>query len=55
MFQEEGLDIPPNLVEASSITFITRMLQQSDFVSVVPMKSPATTQRMAWSRSCLFD
>jgi DNA-binding transcriptional LysR family regulator len=36
MFQEEGLDIPPNLVEASSITFITRMLQESDFVSVVP-------------------
>ncbi len=36
MFQEEGLDIPPHLVEAYSITFITRMLQQSDFVSVVP-------------------
>lgn len=36
MFQEAGLNIPPHLVEASSITFITRMLQQSDFVSVVP-------------------
>jgi DNA-binding transcriptional LysR family regulator len=36
MFQEAGLDIPRRLVEATSITFITGMLQQSDFVSVVP-------------------
>jgi len=36
MFQEAGLGIPTRLVEASSITFITKMLQQSDFVSVVP-------------------
>jgi DNA-binding transcriptional LysR family regulator len=36
MFQEAGLDIPAHLVEASSITFITKMLQQSDFASVVP-------------------
>jgi len=36
MFQEAGLGIPPHLIEASSITFITKMLQQSDCVAVVP-------------------
>lgn len=36
MFQEAGLDIPPRLIETSSILFTTKMLQQSDFVAVVP-------------------
>ena len=36
MFQEAGLDIPLRLIETSSILFITKMLQQSDFVAVVP-------------------
>jgi DNA-binding transcriptional LysR family regulator len=36
MFQESGLDIPPRLIETSSILFTTKMLQQSDFVAVVP-------------------
>jgi DNA-binding transcriptional LysR family regulator len=36
MFQEAGLDIPPRLIETSSILFMTKMLQQSDFVAVVP-------------------
>ena len=36
MFQESGLDIPPRLIETSSILFMTKMLQQSDFISVVP-------------------
>jgi DNA-binding transcriptional LysR family regulator len=36
MFQEAGIGIPSHLIEASSITFITKMLQQSDCVAVVP-------------------
>jgi DNA-binding transcriptional LysR family regulator len=36
MFQEAGLGIPPHLIETSSLLFITKMLQQSDFVAVVP-------------------
>ncbi len=36
MFQEGGLDIPPRLIETSSILFTTKMLEQSDFVAVVP-------------------
>jgi DNA-binding transcriptional LysR family regulator len=36
MFQEAGLDIPPRLTETSSILFTTKMLQQSDFIAVVP-------------------
>jgi DNA-binding transcriptional LysR family regulator len=36
MFQEAGLGIPPHLIETSSILFTTTMLQQSDFVAVVP-------------------
>jgi DNA-binding transcriptional LysR family regulator len=36
MFQEAGLDIPLRLIETSSILFTTKMLQQSDFISVVP-------------------
>jgi DNA-binding transcriptional LysR family regulator len=36
MFQETGLGTPPHLAETSSILFTTKMLQESDFVSVVP-------------------
>lgn len=36
MFQEAGLGAPPHLIETSSILFITKMLQESDFVAVVP-------------------
>ncbi|MEP7245972.1 MAG: LysR substrate-binding domain-containing protein [Gammaproteobacteria bacterium] len=36
MFQKEGLDIPPRLIETSSILFTTKMLQESDFVAVMP-------------------
>jgi DNA-binding transcriptional LysR family regulator len=36
MFQEEGLPIPPQLIETASLLFTTKMLQQSDFVAVVP-------------------
>jgi DNA-binding transcriptional LysR family regulator len=36
MFQEAGIGIPSQLIEASSITFITKMLQQSDCIAVVP-------------------
>ncbi len=36
MFQEAGLDIPLRLIETSSILFMTKMLQQSDFLAVVP-------------------
>jgi DNA-binding transcriptional LysR family regulator len=36
MFQEDGLDIPKHLIETSSLLFITKMLQQSDFIAVVP-------------------
>jgi DNA-binding transcriptional LysR family regulator len=36
MFQEVGLGIPPHLIETSSILFMTKMLQQSDFLAVVP-------------------
>ena len=36
MFQEAGLDIPTHLIETSSIMFMTKMLQQSDFVAVIP-------------------
>ena len=35
MFQEEGLAPPINLIETSSLLFITRMLQQSDIVAIV--------------------
>jgi DNA-binding transcriptional LysR family regulator len=35
MFQEAGIGVPSHLIEASSITFITKMLQ-SDCVAVVP-------------------
>jgi DNA-binding transcriptional LysR family regulator len=36
MFQEAGLGIPARLVETSSILFTTKMLDQSDFLAVVP-------------------
>jgi DNA-binding transcriptional LysR family regulator len=36
MFQEAGLDIPPRLIETSSILFMTKMLQESDYIAVVP-------------------
>ncbi len=36
MFQEAGLDIPVRLIETSSILFMTKMLQESDFIAVVP-------------------
>ncbi len=35
MFQEEGLQSPTNLVETASLMFTTKMLQQSDMLSVV--------------------
>jgi DNA-binding transcriptional LysR family regulator len=36
MFREAGLDLPLRLIETSSILFTTKMLQQSDFLAVVP-------------------
>lgn len=35
MFQGEGLQAPNNVIETSSLMFTTKMLQQSDMVSVV--------------------
>jgi DNA-binding transcriptional LysR family regulator len=35
MFQEAGLDIPSNIVETTAILFITKLLQQTDFIAVV--------------------
>jgi DNA-binding transcriptional LysR family regulator len=35
MFQEEGLAPPINLIETSSLLFVTKMLQQSDMVAVL--------------------
>ncbi|QBK04870.1 LysR family transcriptional regulator [Hylemonella gracilis] len=35
MFQQEGLPPPLNIVETSSLLFITRMLQQSDMMAVL--------------------
>ncbi len=35
MFQEEGIKAPTNVVDTASLLFITKMLQQSDMVSVV--------------------
>jgi len=35
MFQEEGLQAPNDVIETSSLMFTTKMLQQSDMVSVV--------------------
>jgi DNA-binding transcriptional LysR family regulator len=36
MFQEAGHTNPGQLIETSSLLFITKMLQQSDFIAVVP-------------------
>ncbi|MFM2288475.1 MAG: hypothetical protein RL684_1618 [Pseudomonadota bacterium] len=36
MFQEDGLAIPSQLIETSALVFITKMLQQSDFLAIVP-------------------
>jgi DNA-binding transcriptional LysR family regulator len=36
MFQEDGLQTPPQLIETSSFLFMTKMLQQSEFLAVVP-------------------
>lgn len=36
MFQEKGHSIPRRLVETSSLLFMTKMLDQSDFIAVVP-------------------
>jgi DNA-binding transcriptional LysR family regulator len=36
MFQEEGLQTPPQLIETSAFLFMTKMLQQSEFLAVVP-------------------
>lgn len=36
MFQEAGHRIPAQLIETSALLFVTKMLQQSDFVAVVP-------------------
>lgn len=35
MFQEEGLEMPANVVETSALLFLTKMLQQSDLIGVV--------------------
>jgi DNA-binding transcriptional LysR family regulator len=35
MFQEAGLTPPRQIIETASLLFLTRMLQQTDFVAVV--------------------
>jgi len=35
MFQEAGLEIPGDLIETSALLFVTRMLRQSDLVTVL--------------------
>lgn len=35
MFHEEGLEAPSNLIETTALLFMTKMLQQSDLLSVV--------------------
>jgi DNA-binding transcriptional LysR family regulator len=36
MFREAGLSPPTQLIETASLLFVTKMLQQTDFISVVP-------------------
>jgi DNA-binding transcriptional LysR family regulator len=36
MFHEAGLSAPTQLIETASLLFVTKMLQQTDFVAVVP-------------------
>lgn len=35
MFQEEGLEAPTNLIETTSLLFLTKMLQSSDMLAVI--------------------
>ncbi len=35
MFQEAGLNIPSNIVETTAILFVSKLLQQTDFIAVV--------------------
>jgi len=35
MFQEEGLEAPPNLIETTALLFLTKMLQESDLLAVI--------------------
>jgi DNA-binding transcriptional LysR family regulator len=41
MFCEAGLGAPRHMIETSALLFVTRMLQQSDFVAVVPTEVAA--------------
>ncbi|WP_428312916.1 LysR family transcriptional regulator [Hydrocarboniphaga sp.] len=36
MFQESGLEMPSRLIESTELVFITRMLERSDYIAVVP-------------------
>ncbi|NKF24196.1 LysR family transcriptional regulator [Solimonas marina] len=36
MFQEAGLDVPNRLIESAAVVFLTKMLQQCDYLAVVP-------------------
>ena len=36
MFREAGLAPPTQLIETASLLFVTKMLQQTDFIAVVP-------------------
>jgi DNA-binding transcriptional LysR family regulator len=38
MFCEAGLGAPRHIIETSALLFVTRMLQQSDFLAVVPVE-----------------
>jgi DNA-binding transcriptional LysR family regulator len=40
MFQEEGLAPPINVIETAALLFITRMLQQSGIVALLPVEIP---------------
>jgi len=35
MFREEGLNVPPDLIETTALLFVTRMLGQSDMIGIV--------------------
>jgi DNA-binding transcriptional LysR family regulator len=35
MFQEQGFETPRDLIESAALLFVTRMLRQTDFVTVV--------------------
>ncbi len=39
MFREAGLQPPTQLIETASLLFVTKMLQQTDFIAVVPTRS----------------